>query len=83
MDHITKMIAKHLYFDMLWSADVFLDEDLVITESLLGFIAGFTVFLWHIFSAVDDTHTAATAAVGGFQHNRITDHLSNFHDFFF
>ena len=39
VNNIAVIICKHLYFDMLWSADVFLDEDLVITESLLGFIA--------------------------------------------
>ena len=83
VNNIAVIICKHLYFDMLWSADVFLDEDLVITESLFGFVAGLAVFLRHIFSAVDNTHTAAAAAVGGFQHNRITDHFSNFHDFFF
>ena len=83
VNNIAVVISKYLYFDMLWSTDIFFDENLVVTKSFLGFIAGFTVFLRHVFSIVDDTHTTSAAAVGGFQHNRIANHISNLHDFFF
>ena len=83
VNNVAVIICKHLYFDMLWSTDIFFDENLVVTKSFLGFIAGFTVFLRHVFSIVDDTHTTSAAAVGSFQHNRIANHISNLHDFFF
>ena len=83
VNNVAVIICKHLYFDMLWSTDIFFDENLVVTKSFLGFIAGFTVFLRHVFSIVDDTHTTSAAAVGSFQHNRIANHFSNLHDFFF
>ena len=64
MHYISIIIGKNLYLDMLRLFQIFLQEDLVIAEGLLGFLSGFPVLFDELLLGTDDTHTAAAAPVG-------------------
>ncbi len=80
MHNVAVFVAQNLHLDMLGVAQVFFYENLIITKRLFRLVPRFFKFLGHLRLAVNDTHTASAAAVGGFQHNRITDPRRNLHD---
>ena len=82
VNDVAILIAKDLYFDVLWTFDVFFNEYVCDTEGFLGFAGGAVVFLFHVFFAADDAHPTTTAAGAGFEDDRIACNLGKFFCFF-
>ena len=82
MDHVAILVGQDLDLHVLGALEVFLDEDLVVAEGLLGLVNGFLEFLGHVLFLVDDPHTAAAAAVGGLQHDGVAHFLGHGHGLF-
>ena len=79
VDHIAVVVRQDLDLHVLRALQVFLDEDLVVAEGLLGLVDGLLELLGHLLLAVDDAHPAAAAAVGGLQHYGVTHLAGHFY----
>ena len=79
--HIAVVVGQDLDLHVLGALQVFLNKDLVVAKSLLGFVNGLLKLLGHILFPGDDPHAPAAAAVGGFQHHGIADLLGHLHGF--
>ena len=75
MHNIAVIISDHLNLNMLWSFQIFLNENHIITESFFRFISRLVKFLFQISRIIDNTHPTSATTVGSFQHNRISDHV--------
>ena len=75
MHNIAVIISDHLNLNMLWSFQILLNEDHIITESFFRFISRLVEFFFQISRIIDNTHTTSATTVGSFQHDRISDHV--------
>ncbi len=79
IEHGSVLVAEHLYFDVARLGDELLDEDAVVAERVLGFVArGLEAFAGFL-GIPGDAHALAAAAGGGLDHDRITDLVGDLH----
>ena len=81
VDDIAVFVAHDLDFDVFRIDDAFFQINFIAAKSQFGFRFSTVVGIAEIGHAVDHTHTAATAAVDSFQHDREADLFGKFFDF--
>ena len=70
---IPMLVGEHLNFDMARFLDEFLDEDTIVGEARLRFVAGRSETLARFLVVPGNAHALAAAAGGSLDHHRIAD----------
>ncbi len=78
MDHITKIIAEQLHFNMPWSLDEFLEVDRITIKGRSGFSSCCVKTMHKFFTIMGQTHAFSAPTGAGLDDHRITNFLSNF-----
>src|SRR5580700_534140 len=75
VDTITARIGKDLYLDVAWPVEILLDQDAIVSKTVLSFTAASSQQIVELCDSVNHPHPFATAACPRFQHDGVSDHL--------
>ena len=79
MYHVAVLVSEHLHLDMLRLFDVFLDEDVAVSECLNGLVLRASKLRYKVCLVMDYSHSASAAAGCSLQHYRVARDLREFY----